>query len=156
MYQLGLLSASPTQDLGRLIAFTACCAFYGMMFAIPLRKWYVLVCGKSDTADRARRYILRQKLVFPTPTATALTIRALHAGPGGAAAAKSKARCLLYSFIFAIILKVLSQYAPGIIWDWHPFWWLATWGATQAIRADNWGFFWENVRPLRSLLLDDC
>lgn len=50
MYQLGLLGASPSDDIGRLIALTLCCAFFGMSFAIPLRKWY----------------ILKQKLVFPT------------------------------------------------------------------------------------------
>lgn len=113
MYQLGLLSQSPSQDIGRLLAFTACAAFFGMSFAIPLRRFY----------------ILRLKLVFPTPTATALTIRALHSGISGAVAARKKAMCLMYSFAGAILLRVVSQYAPGILWDWHPFWWLATWGA---------------------------
>ena len=42
LYQLGLLSKTPKDDIGRLIAFTAACAFFGMSFAIPLRKWYIL------------------------------------------------------------------------------------------------------------------
>lgn len=54
MYRLGLLSAEPTQDVGRLIALTVCVAYYGVFFVIPLRKYY----------------ILKQKLVFPTPTGT--------------------------------------------------------------------------------------
>ena len=92
-----------------------------MFFALPLRRFY----------------ILKQKLVFPTyvptlqirdqnsssfhlssPTATALTIRALHS-PGGEMVAKLKSRALMYSFVAAIILRVVSQYAPGILWDWQ-------------------------------------
>lgn len=58
MYRLGLLSAEPTQDVGRLIALTVCVAYYGVFFVIPLRKYY----------------ILKQKLVFPTPTGTYLIL----------------------------------------------------------------------------------
>lgn len=106
MYQLNLLSKTPMEDIGRLLAFTACCAFFGMSFAIPLRRFF----------------ILKQRLVFPTPTATALTIRSLHCGLEGAAVAKTKGRTLLGSFSFAIVLRVVSQYAPGVLFDWHPFW----------------------------------
>ena len=49
-YQLGILSNSPKEDFGRLITFTICCAYFGMFFAIPLRKFY----------------ILKQKLTFPS------------------------------------------------------------------------------------------
>lgn len=72
-----------------------------------------------------------------SPTATALTIRSLHSGPGGALIAKKKSLMLLWSFGGAIIVRVVSQYAPGIIFDWHPFWWLATWGWKAALAADN-------------------
>ncbi|KAG8215153.1 OPT oligopeptide transporter protein-domain-containing protein [Butyriboletus roseoflavus] len=58
-YQLGLLQASPIQDIDRLFAFTICCAFFGLAFSIPLRKFY----------------ILKLKLVFPTGVATAYTIQ---------------------------------------------------------------------------------
>ena len=71
MYRLGLLSALPQQDIGKLIALTVCTAFYGVFFAIPLRKYY----------------IVKQKLTFPTPAATAITIRALHNSRTGAVAA---------------------------------------------------------------------
>jgi len=49
-YQLGILSNHPKDDFGRLITFTICCAYFGMFFAIPLRKFY----------------ILKQKLTFPS------------------------------------------------------------------------------------------
>lgn len=40
MYQLGLLS-TPSHDIGRLFLLTAITAFYGLFFAIPLRKYYI-------------------------------------------------------------------------------------------------------------------
>ena len=105
MYRLGLLSQWPQQDLGKLIALTVCVAYYGVFFVIPLRKYY----------------ILKQKLVFPTPTATAFTIRSLHS-LGGAVIASKKAKMLSYTFIAAFLFKVLASYAPGLIWDWHIGW----------------------------------
>jgi uncharacterized oligopeptide transporter (OPT) family protein len=40
MYQLKLLS-TPSQDVGRLFLLTTITAFYGLFFAIPLRKYYI-------------------------------------------------------------------------------------------------------------------
>jgi uncharacterized oligopeptide transporter (OPT) family protein len=40
MYQLGLLK-TPKQDIGRMFLLTAITAFYGVFFAIPLRKYYI-------------------------------------------------------------------------------------------------------------------
>ena len=54
MYRLGLMSANPSDDIGKLIALTACAGFFGVFFVIPLRKYY----------------IVHQKLTFPTPAAT--------------------------------------------------------------------------------------
>jgi uncharacterized oligopeptide transporter (OPT) family protein len=54
MYRLGLLSADPSKDIGKLIALTTCAGFFGVFFVIPLRKYY----------------IVHQKLTFPTPAAT--------------------------------------------------------------------------------------
>lgn len=67
MYRLNLLSELPQTDFGKLIALTTCSGFFGVFFAIPLRK----------------HFIINQKLTFPTPTATAFTIRALHDGRTG-------------------------------------------------------------------------
>lgn len=57
MYRLDLLSTLPEQDIGKLIALTACAGFFGVFFVIPLRKYY----------------IVHQKLTFPTPAATVTT-----------------------------------------------------------------------------------
>ena len=43
MYHLGLMT-TPKQDIGRLFLLTAIAAFYGLFFAIPLRKYYIREC----------------------------------------------------------------------------------------------------------------
>ena len=76
-YQLGLLSATPKEDFGKLCTFTIACAYYGMFFAIPLRKLY----------------ILKQKLAFPSATAAAFTIRSLHTGKNAEANVSTSHTC---------------------------------------------------------------
>ncbi|EIN03515.1 OPT oligopeptide transporter [Punctularia strigosozonata HHB-11173 SS5] len=127
-YQLGLLSSTPKEDFGRLITITLVCAYYGMFFAIPLRKFY----------------ILKLKLVFPSAVATAFTIRSLHVGCANLRLARRKTICLAAAFAFAISLRVTSEYAPGIMWDWHVFWWMYKPGGWHGIvAAENWGWVWE-------------
>ena len=99
MYRLDLLSELPKQDVGRLIALTVCASFFGVFFVIPLRKYY----------------IVKQKLTFPTPAATAITIRALHNSRTGAVAARKKSLMLLYSFLVVFVYKVMTGYAPGLV-----------------------------------------
>jgi uncharacterized oligopeptide transporter (OPT) family protein len=94
-YQIGLLGASPKDDIGKLCTFTLCCAFYGMFFAVPLRKYY----------------ILKQKLLFPSAVAAAYTIRSLHVGKNAEANARKKTKALILAFTFAITLRVVSEYA---------------------------------------------
>ncbi|PWN53970.1 OPT superfamily oligopeptide transporter [Violaceomyces palustris] len=125
-YQLDLLSAQPIDDFWRLITFTAVSAYYGLFFAIPLRKFY----------------ILKQRLVFPSPTATAYTIRSLHT-PGGERKAKMQARALMYSFAGAFVFVVINQYVPGILMDWHIFYWLYSWGWESALIVESWGWLIE-------------
>jgi OPT family oligopeptide transporter len=127
MYRLNLLSALPQDDLGKLFSLTAASAFFGVAFVIPLRKYY----------------IIRQRLVFPTPTATAFTIRALHNSVTGAAAAKKKSKALLYTFCVIFCFKVATGYAPGIIYDWHIGWTLFRLGFTSIIALENWGWWLE-------------
>lgn len=65
---------------------------------------------------------------------------------GGAkseAAGKRKAICLAIAFAFAAVLRVVSMYAPGILWDHHVFWWLYTWGWDGIIAAESWGWVFE-------------
>ncbi|KIJ61696.1 hypothetical protein HYDPIDRAFT_31028 [Hydnomerulius pinastri MD-312] len=126
-YQLGLLSSTPREDIGRLFTFTICCAFFGLAFSIPLRKFY----------------ILKLKLVFPSGVAAAYTIRSLHVGKNAAMDAKKKTKALILSFCFAITLRVVSEYAPGLLWDWHIFYALNRVGWTGTIKAESWGWIWE-------------
>ncbi|KNZ44557.1 hypothetical protein VP01_903g4 [Puccinia sorghi] len=122
MYQLGLLSPNPKDDISKLILFALAGAFFGMAFAIPLRT----------------HYVLRQKLLFPTPTATAIAIQRLHSGPEGEETGKKQVRCLGVAFSGSMSLRVLSQYLPGIVWKWHWGWWLYLMGAKRAVGIDNW------------------
>ncbi len=124
--QLGLLR-TPSQDFARLFTFTLCSAYYGVFFAIPLRKFV----------------ILRQKLVFPSATATALTIRAIHA-PGGDIAMKKKTKALMLSFVISFVFVIVRQYAAGILDLWDLGCWIyLTQGAKGAWalygRAWGWG-----------------
>lgn len=127
MYRLNLLSFLPKEDTGRLIALTTCTAFFGVFFVIPLRKYY----------------IVRQKLVFPTPTATAFTIRSLHNAKTGAIAARKKSLALLISLVACFCFKVVNGYAPGILLDWHIGWTLFRLGFTSIIAVENYGWLLE-------------
>lgn len=125
---MNLLSKKPQQDMGKLITFSLCTAYYGLFFAIALRKFY----------------ILKLKLIFPSPTAVAYTIRALHAGgAAGEKAASRKAKVLAISFGASVVLRVVSMYAPGILWDHHVFWWLYSWGWKGVISIVSWGWIFE-------------
>jgi len=127
MYRLHLLSDLPQKDIGKLIAITICAGFFGVFFVIPLRKYYIVF----------------QKLTFPTPAATAYTIRSLHNGRSGAIAAKKKAMALVYTFCIVFVFKVMTGYAPGILYDWHIGWTLFRLGFTSMISLDNYGWYFE-------------
>ncbi|TBU23847.1 OPT oligopeptide transporter [Dichomitus squalens] len=126
-YQLGLLGENPVADYGRLITFTLGCAYVGIFFTMPLR----------------RLYILKLKLPFPNSVAAAYTIRSLHVGRHAAANARKKTLALVTSFLLAIVWRVTSEYAPGIMWDWHWGWWFYSAGWEWIIAAENWGWIWE-------------
>ncbi|CCM06293.1 uncharacterized protein FIBRA_08544 [Fibroporia radiculosa] len=126
-YQLGLLGKDPSADFGRLITFTICCAYVGIFFTMPLR----------------RLYILKLKLTFPSSVATAYTIRSLHVGADAAANARKKTWALAIAFGISIMWRVVSEYAPGIMWDWHWSWWFYRAGWKWIICAESWGWIWE-------------
>ena len=127
MYALGLLSNSPRQDAGKLIALAVTAGFFGVFFVIPLRRYYVI----------------KQKLIFPTPAATAFTIRALHNGTHGAITAAKKTKGLVYSLVGAFLFKVVGIYAPAITFDWHIGWTLYRLGFTSIIELENYGWILE-------------
>lgn len=134
MYQLNLLGEGPQQDFGRLLTFTIVSAYYGLFFATPLRKFFVI-------------HVARElRLIFPTATATALTIHSMHSAGGAAGeAARKKTKALAWSFGICIVWRVVSQYALGILWDWHFFTWFFIWGKYKnaAIDVENWNWFFE-------------
>ncbi|KAI0665449.1 OPT oligopeptide transporter [Trametes maxima] len=126
-YQLGILGKGPVYDFGRIVTFTICCAYVGIFFTMPLR----------------RLYILKLKLTFPGAVAAAYTIRSLHVGRHAEANARKKTLSLILSFLVAILFRVVSEYAPGVLWDWHWGWWFYKAGWTWIIAAENWGWIWE-------------
>ncbi|TQS32814.1 hypothetical protein Golomagni_06859, partial [Golovinomyces magnicellulatus] len=131
MYKLELLSDDPKKDFGRILTITLVCAFFGLFAAVPLRKFFVINVARE------------LNLVFPSSTATAVAIRSMHAVGNGAADAMKKVKALFYAFSGAFVHIVISQYADGILHNWHIFTWFNIWGGynTYAQVIDNWGWY---------------
>ncbi|UNI22959.1 hypothetical protein JDV02_008802 [Purpureocillium takamizusanense] len=131
MYRLGLLSEDPKSDFPRILTITIICAFFGLFAAVPLRKFFIINVARE------------LNMVFPTPTATALAIRSMHAVGSGAADAMKKIKALGYAFLGAFIHIVVSQYADGILHNWHVFVWIHSWSnyTSWALNIDNWGWY---------------
>ncbi|KAF2867123.1 oligopeptide transporter [Massariosphaeria phaeospora] len=132
MYQLNLLS-TPAGDYMKIVALTAVSGYFGFFFATPMRKFFVI-------------YVARElRLIFPTASATAMTIRSMHQAVTGEAMAKMKMKGLSIAFTAALVLRVVSQYAVGILWDWHFFTWFYIWGNynNAALAVENWGWYLE-------------
>jgi uncharacterized oligopeptide transporter (OPT) family protein len=120
MYGLNLLS-TPTQDFGKLVALGVVCGFYGMFFAVPLRKFY----------------ILRQRLIFPEATATSIAIRTLHSSPEKA---RLQIICLSVCFAAGFVWNCAREWAPGIMSQWNFFYWISLFAGPKIIAAHNWNF----------------
>ncbi|KAI1822520.1 OPT oligopeptide transporter protein-domain-containing protein [Xylaria intraflava] len=133
MYLLKTIEGTPRQNFGPLITITLVCSFFGLFFVTPLRKFFVI------------RVARELKLLFPTPTAVALTIRSMHAGAAGASEAISKLKALGLAFSLSFIQRVASYYAVGILYDWHVFTWIHIWskGTSWALNIESWGWYWE-------------
>ncbi|KAI0876660.1 OPT oligopeptide transporter protein-domain-containing protein [Hypoxylon argillaceum] len=133
IYRLGAIEGTPQQNFGPLITITLVCSFFGLFFVTPLRKFFII------------RVARELKLLFPTPTAVALTIRSMHAGAAGAREAISKLKALALAFTVSLIQRVASYYAIGILYDWHPFTWIHIWskGTSWALNIESWGWYWE-------------
>ena len=132
VYQLNLLG-TPKSDYFKIVALTAVSGYFGFFFATPMRKFFII-------------YVARElRLIFPTPSATAMTIRSMHQAVTGEVIAKMKMTGLSIAFISALLLRVVSQYAVGILWDWHFFTWFHIWGKykTHALAVESWGWYLE-------------
>jgi uncharacterized oligopeptide transporter (OPT) family protein len=89
-------------------------------------------------------YVARElRLIFPSASATAMTIRSMHDAANGETIGKMKMKALSIAFSTALVLRVVSQYALGILWEWHFFLWFYIWGGyhNAAIAVENWGWF---------------
>ncbi|KAI8625637.1 OPT superfamily oligopeptide transporter [Xylariaceae sp. FL1651] len=133
IYRLHAIEGTPKEDFGAIITITLVCSFFGLFFVTPLRKFFII------------RVARELKMVFPTPTAVALTIRSMHAGAAGAREAISKLKALCLAFSLALIQRVASFYAVGLLYDWHPFTWIHIWskGTSWALNIESWGWYWE-------------
>lgn len=131
MYRLGLLSDEPKEDFGRILTITFICAFFGLFASVPLRKFFILNVARE------------LNLIFPTSTATAMTIRSMHAVGSGAGDAIKKIKALGCCFTGALVHIVVSQYADGILHNWHIFTWFYIWSghSNWALNIENWGWY---------------
>jgi len=132
MYQLDLLT-TPANDFKRIITLTLVSSFFGLFFVTPLRKFFIIQVSRE------------LRLLYPSSTATAMTIRSMHAAGTGSLEAMKKLKALLITFTGAIVHRVVSYYCIGILYDWHIFTWFFIWGNynNAAIHAENWGWIIE-------------
>ncbi|KAI2615248.1 oligopeptide transporter [Hypoxylon sp. NC1633] len=133
MYQLGALTGNPKDIFGAIITITLVCSFFGLFFVTPLRKFFIIQVARE------------LKLLFPTPTAVALTIKSMHGGAAGAREALSKLKALSLAFTLALVQRVASYYAVGILYDWHVFTWIHIWSGytSWAMNIESWGWYIE-------------
>jgi OPT family oligopeptide transporter len=139
MYQLGVMGPdpdvprNPKDDIGAIFTITIVCSFLGLFFVTPLRKFFIIQVARE------------LKLMFPTPTATALTIKAMHAGAAGGREAMQRLKGLGIAFGGAFVHRVVSYYAIGILYDWHFFTWIHIWSGytSWAMNIESWGWYFE-------------
>ncbi|KAI1078854.1 OPT oligopeptide transporter protein-domain-containing protein [Whalleya microplaca] len=132
LYQLGLLK-TPAEDFFRIVTLTAIGGYFGLLSIVPLRRFFI---------ENVAREL---NLIFPSSMATAITIRSMHSAADGEQVAARKMKATLYAFLAAMILRVVSQFAVGIFWNWHIFTWIAeiNVGRNLFIAAESWGWFLE-------------
>jgi OPT family oligopeptide transporter len=107
LYRKQLFGSTPSADLPSLILWTLCAGYYGLFFAIPLRKYY----------------ILKQQLPFPSPTAAAEAIRSLHSSSSSAAEGIQQAKKMFGVMLGALVFLGLANGMP-VLKEWHVFSWL--------------------------------
>jgi uncharacterized oligopeptide transporter (OPT) family protein len=122
MYQLQLL-LNPVSDLPRLLTLSLVSAFFGTFFAVPLRKFT----------------ILKQKLPFPTGTATAVLIRSLHL-PRADDEVRKRLNCLYITLALSLAWKVGGGYARHLLLEWNFWGWLAKAGCEKCERGAAFGW----------------
>eukprot|EP00126_Sphaerothecum_destruens_P002591 Sdes_comp16018_c0_seq1m5203 len=105
LYWLGFLNPDNLMgDIPSFLLYTVAFAFFGMFFAVPMRSYA----------------ILRQKLVFPTGTSTAILIRSIHESLTGATEALMKVKFLILFFILSLLYTIFLVKLP-IMGNWLIF-----------------------------------
>ncbi|KAJ3043514.1 hypothetical protein HDV00_004903 [Rhizophlyctis rosea] len=107
MYRLGLLSDDVTNDILKLAMWTISAAFYGLFFAVPLRK----------------HFVIKRDLPFPTPTATAETIRTLHGTAEKEKEAVQRVRAMGITFAMSF-LTIFGSYWVYFLDKIHILYWI--------------------------------
>lgn len=156
MYRLGLLSEDPRDDFRRILTLTLVCSTFGLFFAVPLRKFFIINVSRElrlifpsreflNSLSRGALLVLMTNLYGHKATATAVAIRSMHAVGTGATEAMKKIKALGLAFGVALVQRVTSYYAIGILYDWHVFTWFYIWGNYNnwAINIENWGWMIE-------------
>ncbi|KAL1924008.1 uncharacterized protein VTP21DRAFT_7043 [Calcarisporiella thermophila] len=131
LYKLGLLSPDFRQDILAMSLWTIAAAFYGLFFAVPLRK----------------HFVVNQDLPFPSARATAETIKSLHQSLAGEKDAMRRALVLAVAGGTSFVWSVIGHWIPGIFSAPHILFWIgkAT-GSAGLMAADEkwrWVFQWE-------------
>ncbi|ORY03545.1 OPT superfamily oligopeptide transporter [Basidiobolus meristosporus CBS 931.73] len=128
LYHLGLMSPNFMDDIPALLLWTTgkyfescAAAFFGLFFAVPLRKYFVI----------------KQKLPFPSPTATAETIRQLHATMTGEREAMQKAKVMLGCFMASSIIPIIGVFFPLLEYVHLLYWIGVATGSQGLISADR-------------------
>ncbi|KAL1917499.1 uncharacterized protein VTP21DRAFT_3892 [Calcarisporiella thermophila] len=132
MYQLGLLDANNIgKDMAKMALWTIAAAFYGLFFAIPLRK----------------HFVVNHDYVFPTPRAAAITIQSLHDSVTGEKEGIRAAIHLGVWFLISLFITLMGVWIPGIFNNPHILYWIGhAAGNQQMMESDalwHWSFVWD-------------
>ncbi|KAF9410064.1 hypothetical protein BGZ94_001766, partial [Podila epigama] len=125
MYRMGLMGDhQPKDDIVSLLLWSICSAFFGMFFAVPLR----------------RHFVINQDLVFPTPRAAAETIKSLHRA-GSSAAKDAKESGVVMGASFGLSL---AHFVPGLLENVHILYYMGKAAGSDAMMAADakWGWVW--------------
>ncbi|KAK6840478.1 metal-nicotianamine transporter YSL5 [Apiospora arundinis] len=134
LYMAGLEVESPKDRVGMILCITLFCALLGLFFATPFRRLFIF------------RLARELRLLFPTATGVAITLKSLHEGSRSGGEATGRLGVLGLSFVGAFTHRVLSNYANCVLYDWHLFTWVHVFGGYRehwAMALESWGWYVE-------------
>ncbi|KAJ3029524.1 hypothetical protein HK097_005781, partial [Rhizophlyctis rosea] len=157
LYRLGLMSERVTQDIVPLLLWSLAAAYYGLFFAIPLRRYFSeylteLLFSFSDAVHYLQKTVtdhaslllqctvLKQKLPFPSPTIAAKTILSLHSSTTGERTGRQQFRILAIFFVISFALKIITYWVPVLL-EWHVLYWIGH--AAKSVELMNADVMWR-------------